>query len=159
MTKSSETERYPFSYLPPQVAAYFRDALGCYRNNLLLAFAAMCRMTAQALFEDLGEGAKLKIFDQVEEIAGLAGIDDRDGRIIRNILFDTDAQSLYLPQGLEKTTAAILLETMKDVLHQAYIRRAVLRQRLEMRKFFADPTLTDVDESGNVAPITQANRK
>lgn len=159
MSTTTETERYPFSHLPPQVAAYFRDALGCYRHNLLQAFATMCRLTAQAMFEDLGESAKLKIFDQVEEVANLAGIDDQGYRVIRNILFDHDAQSLYLANGLDKATAAILLETMKDILHQAYIRRALLRQKLEMRRFFADPTLTDVDESGNVAPITRATRK
>lgn len=136
------TERFNFSYLPAPVATSFKDALGCYRNGLMQAFATMCRLTIQAIFNDLGEGAKLKIFDQVEEIANLANIDDRVHRDIRNILFDTDPASLYHPDGIDRETTAILLETMKDILYQAYIRRALLRQKLRMRRFFA----TQADE-------------
>ena len=74
--QDKDTSELNFNYLPAQVAACFVDALGCYRNGLLQAFAAMCRFTVQATCDDLGEKTKLKLFDQVEEIANLAGIDD-----------------------------------------------------------------------------------
>ncbi len=132
-----QTENFHSEHLPATVAAYFQDALGCYRHSLPHAFAAMCRLTAQAVFEDLGESAKLKIFDQVEEITELANVDDRVYRQIRNILFDTDSASLHLADELSRETTAVLLETMKEILQQAYIRRAVLKKKLRMRRFFA----------------------
>jgi len=137
MSPTTDIDKYPFSYLPPSVASHFHQALGCYQQGLLQSFAAMCRLTAQAIFLDVGEGAKLRIFDQVEEIAQLAGIEDIVYRDIRDILFDTDQNSLHYPDGMDRETAVVLLETMKDILHQYYIRRALLRKKLKMRRFFA----------------------
>jgi hypothetical protein len=139
---NKQTENFQSEHLPATVAAYFQDTLGCYRHGLPHAFAAMCRLTAQAVFDDLGESAKLKIFDQVEEITELANVDDYVYRQIRNILFDTDAASLHIADELSRETTAVLLEIMKEILQQAYIRRALLRQKLRMRRFFA----TQADE-------------
>ena len=136
------TDRFNFSFLPTEVATYFRDALGCYRAGMLPGFTALCRLTADATFRDLGEGSKLRIFDQVEEIAGLAGLDDNAYRQIRDIIFDTDNITLFQPNGLDRETAAVLLETMKEILHQTYIRRGLLRQKLRMRRYFANPVDT-----------------
>jgi hypothetical protein len=153
-----QTENFHSGYLPAQVAAYFQDALGCYRHGLPHAFAAMCRLTAQAVFDDLGESAKLKIFDQVEEITDLANVDDRVYRQIRNILFDTDTASLHMADGLDRETTAVLLETVKEILQQAYIRRALLKQKLRMRRFFATQSdelladeILDSQNTGNAA--------
>ncbi len=156
MSPTSDIEKYPFGYLPAEVRSHFREALGCYRHGLTQSFAAMCRLTAQAMFTDLGEGAKLKIFDQVEEVAQLAGIEDDVYRDIRDILFDTDSTSLHFPDGVERETAVVLLETMKDILHQAYIRRALLRKKLKMRRFFAaqsDQEAEDILKDPKVAPL------
>jgi hypothetical protein len=155
----SDKSEFSFNYLPASVAGFFRDALGSYRHGLLQAFAAMCRLTAQAIFSDLGEGTKLKIFDQVEEIAQLANIDDQAYRNIRNILFDTDSKSIH--EQLDRETAAVLLETMKDVLHQSYIRRGVLRKKLRMRRFFAsqsDEILEDGPADETDPKISQFRR-
>ena len=152
--QDKDTSELNFNYLPAQVAACFVDALGCYRNGLLQAFAAMCRFTIQATCDDLGENTKLKLFDQVEEIANLAGIDDLAHRNIRNTLFDTDS----IPEQLDRETAAVLLEAMKDVLHQSYIRRGVLRKKLRMRRFFAAQSLQeaeDILEDPKVFPINR----
>jgi hypothetical protein len=130
-------ERFGFNYLPAKVETLFRDALGCYRNNLFQPFAAMIRLTAQAIFADLDEGGKLRIFDQVGEIADLANIDENILCRVRSIIFDADSDSLYFPDGIDRGTAAIVLETMKDVLHQSYIRHGRLRKALQMRQFFA----------------------
>jgi len=150
-------DSFNYHYLPGPVAVCFRDAMGCYRDGLQQSFAAMCRLTAQTMFEDLGEGAKLRIYDQVEEIANLANIDDNVYRNIRNILFENDSDSLVFPGGIDRETTAILLETMKEILYQEYIRRALLREKLRMRRFFAGHSeLYDADEvAANISPINR----
>jgi hypothetical protein len=152
--QDKDTSEFNFNYLPAQVTACFADALGCYRHGLLQAFAAMCRFTIQATCDDLGESTKLKLFDQVEEIANLAGIDDLAHRNIRNILFDTDS----IPAQLDRETAAVMLETMKDVLHQSYIRRGVLRKKLRMRRFFAAQSEQDAENILEDPKVYSINR-
>ena len=153
-----QTENFHFGYLPAPVAAYFQDALGCYRHGLPHAFVAMCRLTIQAVFADLGESARLKIFDQVEEIADLANVDNHVHRQIRDILFDTDSASLYQADGLSRETTAVLLETMKDILQQTYIRRALLRQKLKMRRFFATQSDEILDAETTDPKVSQFKR-
>lgn len=154
--KHKNQGKFPFQYLPEHVSGIFRDALGCYQGGLMQAYATMCRATMQAIIEDLGEGARLKIFDQVEEIAELAGVDRGVTRNIRNILFDTEPTSLYVTDPIDRETAAVLLETMKEVLHQAYVRKALLRQKLKMRRYFAtqdDSTLEEPAADPKVSPL------
>lgn len=130
-------ERFSFRYLPERVAAYFRDALACYHHGLMLAFAAMCRATAQAVIDDLGDREKLRLHAQVDEIAELANLDEESFQLVRGILFDS-ASGLPLAPELDRRIAGILLETMKDMLQQTYIRRRRLRRVLQMRQFFAE---------------------
>ncbi len=130
-------DRFTRNYLPEIVAAYFDDAMGCYRAGLLQAFAAMCRMTMQAIVEQHGESMQLKLYDQVDDIASLAELDDDSMATVQDILFDTRADTIYQSGQLDRGTAAILLEVMKDVLHQVYIRRGRLSKALRMRQFFA----------------------
>jgi hypothetical protein len=128
---------FGYPYLPQPVATYFHEALACYRHGLNLSCTAMCRLTAQAVFSDLGENAKLKIYDQVEDVLRLANADDKFHRQIRDIIFDTNSSTLFHLQGVDREVTAVLLEVMKDVLHQSYIRRALLQKKLKMRRFFA----------------------
>jgi hypothetical protein len=128
---------FGYPYLPQSVASHFHDALACYRHGLTQPCAAMCRLTAQAVFTDLGESSKLKMYDQVEEVLRLAKTDDIFHRQIRDIIFDTDSRSLFYPQGINREIAAVLIEIIKDILHQSYIRSALLQKKLKMRRFFA----------------------
>jgi hypothetical protein len=141
--------RFSFAYLPAEVANCFREALGTYRSGLLQAFAAMCRVTAQSIFDDLGEGGKLKIFDEVDEVSRFAELDDDTVYSIRNILFDTNTESLLAADTHDRVTAAILLEIMKDVLYQTYVRRERLRKALRVRRYFADPIAAENEESAD----------
>ena len=129
-------ERYGLSYLPPPVAARFREALACFSSGLWQAFAAMCRQTARATFEDVGEAGRLRIFDLVAEVQELGAIDDATFNAVRRIIFDPDAGKQE-PE-YDRRQAAVLLETMKDLLTQTYVRRAKLRQSLKVRRFFAN---------------------
>jgi len=137
-------ERFNYAHLPDNVAAVFREALACYSANLLQAFAIMCRATTQAMLEDLGERSRLRIFDQVAEVRMLADIEDSTFNAIRRVLFEGEPTGGHPSQPLTRTQAAVLLETMKDLLYQIYVRRAKLQQALRLRHF---PTETP-------APVT-----
>lgn len=138
-------ERFSLGYLPPPVAARFREALACYSSGLWQAFAAMCRQTARAVFADVGEAGRLRIFDQVAEVQQLGEIDDATFSAICRVIFDPDG-TLTEPD-FNRRQAAALLETMKDVLTQTYVRRAKLRQALKVRRFFADQSAGIDDEA------------
>ena len=141
-------ERFNFAHLPENVAAAFQDTLGCHKNGLMHAYLAMCRLTMQAVFDDLGDGARLRIFDQVDEIIELAEADERVARIVRRTLFDSDGKELQFRSDIDRETTGILLEIMKEILYQTYTRKALLQQKLKMRRFFASQTGSD-DPSRN----------
>ena len=136
-------EKFNFNYLPDQVAFIFREALGCYRHGLLQAFAAMSRLTADAVINDLGDRGKLTIFDQLEEIREIADLDDSVFTTVRQIMLGAADNRSPLP-AVGRGEAAVLLETIKDLLYQSYIREARLRRALEVRRFFADQADTNL---------------
>jgi len=146
-------ERFSLSYLPPDVARRFREALACYSSGLWQAFAAMCRQTARAIFNDVGDAGRLKIFDLVAEVQDLGAIDDATFDAVRRVIFEPDA-ARQEPQ-FDRRQAAALLETMKDVLTQTYVRRAKLRQALKVRRFFANQA-AGIDEDEDGLPIGKA---
>jgi len=149
-------ERFSYAYIPNPVAINFRDALGCYRNGLMQAFAAMCRLTAQTIFDEKGEAGKLRIFNELSEIVRVAELDDATAHDLRSIIFSSDSDSLSFPDGLDRATAAILMEIMKDMLHQTYVRYGRLQKALKMRRLFADQSY---DEDGAADPkITSLNQ-
>lgn len=127
-------EPFGFEYLPPSVAATLRDTLGCFHHSLWVAFPAMCRITAEAMFEDLGDQARLKLYDQLDEIRELAGLEDDLYLMVRGILFDRDTA---VPPVLDRVQATVLLETLKDLLYQAYVRGGKLRRALSMKRLFS----------------------
>jgi hypothetical protein len=127
-------ERFSYTYLPEAVASTFREALACYSAGLLQAFAAMCRATTQAIIDDLGERSRLKIFDQVAEVRTMAEMDESTFNAIRDVLFE----SATGVQSFNRLQAAVLVETMKDLLYQTYVRRAKLQQALRLRQFPSD---------------------
>lgn len=128
-------ERFSYAHLPDAVAATFREALACHTAGLNQAFALMCRATIQAMLEDLGERSRLKIFDQVAEVRMLAEIDDSTFNAIRRVLFEGEAPQGQVAQPLTRLQAMVLLETLKDLLYQSYVRRARLQQALRLRQF------------------------
>jgi hypothetical protein len=144
-------EKFHWQYLPATVAAPFRDALGCYSENLLMAFAAMCRQTARAIFAEHGERQRLRLFDQVAEIRDLAGVNEADFDVVRRIIFDTDLDRGGRPPDINRSEAALLLETMKDLLFQTYVRGERLRKNLRMRQFFAEPG--ELDQPGQATHV------
>src|SRR5262250_2077910 len=59
---------------PEDVELLFREALTCYSQGAFNAFASMCRRSAQAMFADLGEAGRLRLFDELNAVRDLADI-------------------------------------------------------------------------------------
>ena len=127
-------ERFAFSYLPKHTEVLFREALACYSNNQFNAFASMCRRSASSSFAALGENGKLRAFDEVMIAQDIAEIDDDTFEPIKRVLFETGEEE-DLPL-LNRAQAGILLEILKDMFYQCFVRRGKLTRAIKVRRFF-----------------------
>lgn len=127
-------ERFPFSYLPKQTDVFFREALSCYTHSSFNAFASMCRRAAISAFESMGKDGKLRAFDEVLEAQRIAEIDDDAFAPIKKVLFAASSEE-ELPL-LNRAQAGVLLEVMKDMFYQCFVRRGKLTRAIKVRRFF-----------------------
>ena len=125
-------ERFQFSYLPKTTEVLFREALSCYSNGNFNAFASMCRRSAESAFSAMGDSGKLRAFDEVMVAQDIADIDDDSFEPIKRVLFETDDD---LPM-LNRAQAGILLEVLKDMFYQCFVRRGKLSRAIKVRRFF-----------------------
>jgi hypothetical protein len=144
-------EKFNFTYLPEDAEKLFREALGCYSNGYFNAFASMCRRTAQAVFADLGENGRLRIFGQINEARAMADIDPDTFGAIKKVLFGSDTDSDPSLPALDACEAGILLEVLKDMLYEAYVRKGKLQQAMMVRRFFAEETIDKITPIGRAA--------
>ena len=133
-------ERFSFSYLPQDTEVLFREALNCYSGNNFNAFASMCRRASISAFRELGDGGKLKAFEEVMTAQEIAGIDDDAFDPVKDVLFGSGPHE-ELPL-LNRAQAGILLEVLKDMFYQCFVRRGKLTRAIKVRRFF-------VSEAGN----------
>ncbi len=127
-------ERFEFSYLPKHTEIFFREALACYSTNNFNAFASMCRRAAASSFPSLGENGKLRAFDAVMTAKDIAEIDDDSFGPIKQVIFDSgDANDIPI---LSRAQAGILLEILKDMFYQCFVRRGKLTRAIKVRRFF-----------------------
>ncbi|HZF57408.1 MAG TPA: DUF4145 domain-containing protein, partial [Rubrobacter sp.] len=125
---------FEYQYLPDAVAADYREALTCYSSGCLNAFAAMCRRCVQNASQDLGAKGKDKVLNQLRDLKDMAAVDDETFEILQQVIIaGHDGAHPYLPTLSEKR-AGILLELMKDVLYQLYVRAAKIREAMDFRK-------------------------
>jgi hypothetical protein len=129
-------ERFDGTYLPEDVEMLFREALTCFTGGAYNAFASMCRRSAQALFSDLGEAGKLKLFDALNEVRELAALAPETFGKVRSILFGIASDPRPGIPLLDSYEAGVLLEVMKDLLYQTYVRKGRLEQAMRVRRFF-----------------------
>ncbi|MFQ5548246.1 MAG: hypothetical protein ACE5FV_08145 [Woeseia sp.] len=127
-------EKFAFAYLPKQTEILFREALSCYSNNNFNAFASMCRRAAASSFPALGRGGKLRAFDEVMAAQDIAEIDDDSFAPIKKVLFEASEEE-DLPL-LNRAQAGVLLEILKDMFYQCFVRRGKLTRALKVRRFF-----------------------
>ena len=144
-------EKFNFTYLPEESEKLFREALGCYSAGHFNAFASMCRRTAQAVFRDLGENGRLRIFNQINEAREMAEIDADTFAVVKKALFGSDADAWPSTPELGAYEAGVLLELVKDMLYQAYVRKGKLQQAMMVRRFFAEETLDKITPIGRAA--------
>ena len=82
----------------------------------------------------MGENGKLRAFDEVMVAQDIAEIDDRSFDPIKRVLFDSgEEDSLPL---LNHAQAGILLEVLKDMFYQCFVRRGKLTRAIKVRRFF-----------------------
>ena len=128
-------EKFSFMHLPEETERLFREALECFSSGCYNAFGSMCRRTAQSVFADQGDNGKLKMFDQLVEVRELAALDHDTYNIIRKVVFSTDAEPRPNIPELSAMTAGLLLEVLKDLLYQSYVRRGQLQQAMTLRRY------------------------
>jgi hypothetical protein len=127
-------ETFEFKYLPDELQQDFREALTCYSSLAYNGFAAMCRRTIQSACTDLGAEGSDKILNQLKELKEIAQIDDEAFVILKQIVIDGhDGTHPHLPK-LNPQRAGLLLELMKDVLYQLYVRKGKLKESMELRQ-------------------------
>ena len=130
-------EQFDFTFLPEDTEALFREALDCFSMNAVNAFASMCRRTIQRVFSELGETGKMRIFEQCNEIRGMAEVDDGTFDVVRRVLFDSDSGREGMPI-ITPSQAGVLLEFMRDILYESYVRKGRLQQAMMMRRYVAE---------------------
>jgi hypothetical protein len=133
-------EKFTFTYLPEEVEVLFREALLCFSCGAPNAFASMCRRTAQAVFADLGEAGKIRLFDELNNVRELAGIASEPFNKLRTILFGAETDARTNMPLLDSYEAGIVLEVIKDLLYEAYVRKGKLQQAMMVRRFFVEET-------------------
>jgi len=147
-------ERFTFTYLPEEVESLFREALLCFSTGAYNAFASMCRRTAHAVFADLGEAGKLRLFDELNNVRELAGIAAEPFGKLRSILFGTESEPRSNMPVLDGYEAGIVLEVVKDLLYEAYVRKGKLQQAMMVRRFFLDETANNLQPlSARAQPV------
>src|ERR1700687_2915142 len=131
-------EKFSFTYLPEDVETMFREALVCYSHGAFNGFATMCRRTTQALFANTGEAGRMRVFDELNEVRDMAQIDTASFALIKRVIFGTDADPAPGMPILDDDHSGLLLEVMKDLLYQSYVRKGRLQQAMVVRRFFSD---------------------
>jgi hypothetical protein len=131
-------ERFHFTYLPEEIEGLLKEAFACFTAACYNAFASMCRRVAQCAFADLGEDGKLALYDELAEIRELAELDEASFEVAKKVLFDADQPGRPNIPAIDAFQAGVLLEVIKDLLYQAYVRRGRLQQAMMVRRYFAE---------------------
>jgi hypothetical protein len=127
-------ETFDYQHLPEAVASDFKEALTSYSHSCWNAAAAMCRRTVQSAAEALGAHGSDKVTSQILDIKEVAGIDDDTFATLKQvILVGHDGSHPHLPK-VGEGRAAVLVELMKDVLYQLFIRKAKVQEAAKLRE-------------------------
>ena len=137
-------EKFSYTYLPEEVEVLFRETLACYSNASYNAFASMCRRTMQAAFADLGETGKLRVFDQLNDVRVMADLDAASFADLKRVIFGSDNDPYPDLPTLDDQQAGVLVEVIKDLLYQVYVRKGRLQQAMMMRRFFTDESIRNI---------------
>ena len=126
-------EPFEHQYLPAEVAEDFREALVCYAQNCWNAFAAMCRRCIQSVSTNLGAQGTTKVKNQLQDLKDMGVADEKTFEQLRQIMLSGhDGAHPHLPK-LSRDRAAVLMQLMKDVLYQLYVRPGKIKEAAALR--------------------------
>ncbi len=132
-TVENPLETFEFEFLPEPVRSNFKEALACYSIKAHNAFSSMCRRTIQSAATELGIKGNDKVQKQIQEMKEMSDIDEETYDILKQIIVDGhDGAHPHLPI-ISLNRAAILLELIKDVMYQLFVRRGKLAKAAELR--------------------------
>jgi hypothetical protein len=127
-------EPFETQYLAGAVLDDFKEALICYAGSCWNAFAAMCRRCTQSVCESFGAEGSTKVQAQIQDLKAMGVADDETfTQLYQIMLTGHDGAHPHLP-ALSAARAAVLLQLMKDVLYQLYVRPAKIREASELRR-------------------------
>jgi hypothetical protein len=127
-------EPFETQYLAGAVLADFNEALLCYAHSCWNAFAAMCRRCIQSVCESYGAEGTTKVQAQLNDLKEMGVADDETfDQLYQIMLTGHDGAHPHLP-SLSPARAAVLLQLMKDVLYQLYVRPAKIREAGDLRR-------------------------
>jgi hypothetical protein len=138
-------EKFAFTYVPEQVELMFKEALVCFSAGAFNAFTSMCRRTAQAAFLELGASGKLRLFDELNHLRQLAELTPETFLKLKSILFGSETDPKPDLPLLDSYEAGIVLEVVKDLLYEAFVRKGKLQQAMSVRRYFLDETATHIE--------------
>jgi hypothetical protein len=150
-------EKFSFTYLPEDSEKLFREALACYSGGHFNAFASLCRRTMQTMIRDQGENGRMRIFNQLAEARELAEIDADTFNTMKKVLFGSDADPWPSMPEVGDYEAGVLLELMKDVLYEIYVRKGKLQQSMMVRRFFSEESIDKVMQIGHIGKAAGAD--
>jgi hypothetical protein len=139
-------EKFSYSYLPDRLRPAFAEALECYTADLFLAFGIMCRRIVQAAIADTRHNGGPQLTDLFTEAVQIAEIDADTSLKLQTLLFDIGVDDPVL----NAMSAAILIEIVKDMFYECYVRRAKLKAAVQMRRYFAGETTQKVTPIGSL---------
>ncbi|HVY65209.1 MAG TPA: hypothetical protein VHH11_10360 [Gammaproteobacteria bacterium] len=140
-------EKFQFGYLPASVELLLREALECYTAGAHNAFASMCRRAVRMALSMADADASRRWRDGVADVLRIAEVEAGMAHALKDVLFGDQGE----PPTIGPDESAVLIEVVKDLFYQHYVRTAKLRATLKMRRFFA--------RESNVTPIDRGRRE
>jgi hypothetical protein len=140
-------ERFHYAYLPDPIERLLRETLDCYSLGALNAFATMCRRTTHTALRSLENDAKRRWQSTLADVLRVCDVDAVTAHAIDSVLFGDEGD----PPFITADEAAVLVEAIKDLFYQSYVRTSKLRAAMRMRRFFAAESadkVTPIDRDG-----------
>jgi hypothetical protein len=123
---------FDFRYIPETIKKVFQEALICYGDNCFNAFAAMCRRTIQAIFQEKGIEGTTRIHNQLFQYLEESNDDEMKNLLNELIKTGHDGSHPHLPEVTEER-AIIMYALMEDVFEQIYIRPGKISEAKALR--------------------------
>ncbi len=141
-------ERFQYGYLTTDIERLLREAFDCYTAGCYTAFALLSRHAVEAALSSADDAVRRRWHELLRDVLKIAEVDGDTARAIEAAVFG-DPHTLPVIGADE---AAVLIEAVKDIFYQAYVRTAKLQAAMKMRRFFAG------ENARNVTPIGRGRR-